>query len=93
MEQPLIDFNSYPLRIALKRLLKDKATKKFYTGDIDTATFITEEGTELVKAWALPLGTYTIDHKYYSKIKVYKFAGGEGMQEAAFEKYGEGYGF
>lgn len=28
MEQPLIDFNSYPLRIALKRLLKDKATKK-----------------------------------------------------------------
>lgn len=28
MEQPLIDFSSYPLRIALKRLLKDKATKK-----------------------------------------------------------------
>lgn len=64
-----------------------------YMGDIDTATFITEEGTELVKAWALPLGTYTIDHKDYGKIKVYKFAGGEGMQEAAFEKYGESYGF
>lgn len=64
-----------------------------YMGDIDTATFITEEGTELVKAWALPLGTYTIDHKDYGKIKVYKFAGGEGMQEAAFEKYGETYGF
>lgn len=64
-----------------------------YMGDIDTATFITEEGTELVKAWALPLGTYTIDHKDYGKIKVYKFAGGEGMQDAAFEKYGEGYGF
>lgn len=28
MEQPLIDFNSYPLKIGLKRLLKDKATKK-----------------------------------------------------------------
>ncbi len=28
MEQPLIDFNSYPLKIALKRLLKDKSTKK-----------------------------------------------------------------
>lgn len=28
MEQPLIDFSSYPLRIALKRLLKDKSTKK-----------------------------------------------------------------
>lgn len=64
-----------------------------YMGDIDTATFITEEGNELVKAWALPLGTYTIDHKDYGKIKLYKFAGGEGMQEAAFEKYGEGYGF
>lgn len=28
MEQPLIDFSSYPLRVCLKRLLKDKATKK-----------------------------------------------------------------
>ncbi|MEQ0488790.1 restriction endonuclease subunit M [Anaerococcus murdochii] len=28
MEQPLIDFNSYPLKIGLKRLLKDKSTKK-----------------------------------------------------------------
>lgn len=28
MEQPLIDFSSYPLRICLRRLLKDKATKK-----------------------------------------------------------------
>lgn len=64
-----------------------------YMGDIDTATFTTEEGTELVKAWALPLGTYTIDHKDYGKIKLYKFSGDEGMQEAAFEKYGEGYGF
>lgn len=64
-----------------------------YMGDIDTATFITEDGTDLVKAWALPLGTYTIDHKDYGKIKLYKFAGGEGLQEAAFEKYGEGYGF
>lgn len=64
-----------------------------YMGDIDTATFITEDGTGLVKAWALPLGTYTIDHKDYGKIKVYKFAGGEGMQEAAFEKYGEDYRF
>lgn len=64
-----------------------------YMGDIDTATFITEDGTDLVKAWALPLGTYTIDHKDYGKIKLYKFAGGEGMQEAAFEKYGEDYGF
>lgn len=32
MEQPLIDFNSYPLKIALKRLLKDKATKKILYG-------------------------------------------------------------
>lgn len=64
-----------------------------YMGDIDTATFTTEEGTELVKAWALPLGTYTIDHKDYGKIKLYKFAGGEGLQETAFEKYGESYGF
>ena len=64
-----------------------------YMGDIDTATFTTEEGTELVKAWALPLGTYTIDHKNYGKIKLYKFAGGEGLQETAFEKYGETYRF
>lgn len=64
-----------------------------FMGDIETATFVTEEGTDLVKAWALPLATYTIDHKDYGKIKVYKFAGGEGMQEAAFEKYGESYGF
>ena len=28
MEQPLIDFNSYPLKATLKRLLKDKSTKK-----------------------------------------------------------------
>lgn len=64
-----------------------------YMGDIDTATFQTETGTDLVKAWALPIATYTINHKDYGKIKVYKFAGGEGMQEAAFEKFGEGYGF
>lgn len=64
-----------------------------YMGDIDTATFIAEDGSDLVKAWALPIATYTIDHKDYGKIKVYKFAGGEGMQEAAFEKYGETYGF
>ena len=62
-------------------------------GDIDTATFIAEDGSDLVKAWALPIATYTIDHKDYGKIKVYKFAGGEGMQEAAHEKYGESYGF
>lgn len=65
----------------------------YYMGDIDTATFIAEDETELIKAWALPLATYTIDHKDYGKIKVYKFAGGEGMQEAAFEKYGESYEF
>ena len=64
-----------------------------YMGDIDTATFIAEDGSDLVKAWALPIATYTIDHKDYGKIKVYKFAGGEGMQEAAYEKYGETYGF
>ncbi|EFM25886.1 hypothetical protein HMPREF9225_0430 [Peptoniphilus duerdenii ATCC BAA-1640] len=28
MEQPLIDFNSYPVRLTIKRLLKDKSTKK-----------------------------------------------------------------
>ena len=28
MKQPLIEFSSYPLRICLRRLLKDKATKK-----------------------------------------------------------------
>lgn len=28
MEQPLIDFNFYPVRLSLKSLLKDKSTKK-----------------------------------------------------------------
>ncbi|WP_296126655.1 restriction endonuclease subunit M [uncultured Anaerococcus sp.] len=28
MKQPLIDFSSYPVRLTLKRLLKDKSTKK-----------------------------------------------------------------
>lgn len=28
MEQPLIDFDSYPIRLTLKKLLKDKSTKK-----------------------------------------------------------------
>ena len=28
MEQPLINFNSYPIRMTLKKLLKDKSTKK-----------------------------------------------------------------
>lgn len=28
MDQPLIDFNFYPVRLSLKSLLKDKSTKK-----------------------------------------------------------------
>lgn len=32
MEQPLIDFNFYPVRISLKSLLKDKSTKKILYG-------------------------------------------------------------
>lgn len=32
MEQPLIDFNFYPVRLSLKSLLKDKSTKKILYG-------------------------------------------------------------
>lgn len=32
MDQPLIDFNFYPVRLSLKSLLKDKSTKKILYG-------------------------------------------------------------
>lgn len=32
MDQPLIDFNFYPVRLPLKSLLKDKSTKKILYG-------------------------------------------------------------
>ena len=64
-----------------------------FCGDIDTATFIQEDGSELVKTWAVPMGVYKKKDKDLGEITVYKFAAGEGTQQAAYELYGETYGF
>lgn len=64
-----------------------------YCGDIDTATFIQEDGSELVKTWAIPMGVYKVKDKDLGEVTVYKFAAGEGTQQAAYEIYGETYGF
>lgn len=64
-----------------------------FVGDIDTATFVDENGVETVKAWAIPLGEYRIDHPSYGNIRVLEFAAGEGTQALANKVYGQSYGF
>ena len=82
-------------KITTYTLLASKRTgeKILISLDLDTATFIQEDGSELVKTWAIPMGVYKVKDKDLGEVTVYKFAAGEGTQQAAYEIYGETYGF
>ncbi|MCW6678285.1 hypothetical protein NH286_03870 [Anaerococcus sp. NML200574] len=87
-----IKITTYTL-LASKRTGEKILISLDFCGDIDTATFIQEDGSELVKTWAIPMGVYKIKDKDLGEVTVYKFAAGEGTQQAAYEIYGDTYGF
>lgn len=63
-----------------------------YCGNFTNFLKPTDYGTKQAGIWALPLGVYTINQNG-QETRVFKFASGQGIMNAAYMHFGESYGF